>query len=132
MNIHEYQAKEILSEFGVNIPRGGLAYSPAQAVFRANEIGAKHFLVKAQIHSGARSSVGGIKRCSSDEEIRQAADELMGSRLVTRQTGPNGQGVHRLYIEEEAEVVNEYYSGFVLDRQKERVVVVASSDGRSL
>jgi succinyl-CoA synthetase beta subunit len=129
VNIHEYQAKEILSEFGVNVPRGGLAYSPAQAVFRAKEIGANHFLLKAQIHSGARSSVGGIIRCSSDEEIRQAADELMGKRLVTRQTGPDGQVVHRLYIEEMAEVVSECYIGFVLDRQKERVAVVASSDG---
>ena len=91
MNIHEYQAKEILSEFGVNIPRGGLAYSPAQAVFRANEIGAKHGLGKAQIHSGARSSVGGIKRCSSDEEIRQAADELgVLPALLVPQTTQHG------------------------------------------
>ena len=129
MDIHEYQAKELLSEFGVTVPRGGLAYSPAQAVFRANEIGAKRFLVKAQIHSGARSAAGGVIHCKTEDEIRQAADELMGKCLVTSQTGASGRVVHRLYVEEEAEVVSEYYVGFVLDRQMERVVVVASRKG---
>lgn len=129
MDIHEYQAKELLSEFGVTVPRGGLAYSPAQAVYRAKGIESKHFLVKAQIHSGARSAAGGIILCSGEEEIRKAADELMGKCLVTRQTGPKGQVVHRIYVEEQVTVVKEYYVGFVLDRQMERVVVVASADG---
>jgi malate-CoA ligase subunit beta len=129
MDIHEYQAKEILSEFSVNVPRGGLAYSPEQAVFRAGEIGAGKFLVKAQIHSGGRGKAGGVKFCNNDSEIRAAANELMGKRLVTNQTGPGGQLVHRLYVEEAIEVKKEYYLAFVLDRQMERVVVVASSVG---
>lgn len=129
MDIHEYQAKEILSEFSVNVPRGGLAYSPEQAVFRAGEIGGGKFLVKAQIHSGGRGKAGGIKFCNDDTEIRAAANELMGKRLVTNQTGPGGQLVHRLYVEEAIEVKKEYYLAFVLDRQIERVVVVASSAG---
>lgn len=129
MDIHEYQAKEILSEFGVNTPRGGLAYSPEQAVYRAGEIGGSGFLVKAQIHSGGRGRAGGIRRCNTDEEILTAANELLGKRLVTSQTGPAGQVVHRLYVEEAVEVSREYYVGFVLDRQLEQVVVVASGEG---
>ncbi|MEX2352852.1 MAG: malate--CoA ligase subunit beta [Gammaproteobacteria bacterium] len=129
MDIHEYQAKEILSEFGINIPCGGLAYSPEQAVFRAGEIGAGDFLVKAQIHSGGRDKAGGVKYCRNDEQIRSAAEELLGKRLFTRQTGPEGQVAHRLYLEEKVEVEQECYVGFVLDRKLERVVVVASREG---
>ncbi|MDQ3796210.1 MAG: acetate--CoA ligase family protein, partial [Pseudomonadota bacterium] len=88
MDIHEYQAKELLSNYGVPIPPGGLAYSPEQAVYRAKEIGGDKCVVKAQIHSGARGKAGGIKVCSNDREIWDAADELLGKRLVTRQTGP--------------------------------------------
>ncbi len=129
MDIHEYQAKELLSEFGVTVPQGGLAYSPAQAVYRAKGIESENVLVKAQIHSGARTAAGGIVPCSGEDEIRKAADELMGKCLVTRQTGPKGQIVHRLYVEQQMDSVREYYVGFVLDRQMERVVVMASADG---
>jgi succinyl-CoA synthetase beta subunit len=129
MDIHEYQAKEILSDFGVAIPRGGLAYSPEQAVYRAHEIGGDRWVVKAQIHSGARGKAGGIRVCTNDDEIWAAADELLGKRLVTHQTGPRGKVVHRLYIEEATEIAHEYYIGFVLDREKERVAVVASAEG---
>ena len=129
MDIHEYQAKEILSEFSVNVPKGGLAYSPEQAVFRASEIGGSKFLVKAQIHSGGRGKAGGIRLCNSESDIRAVSNELMGKRLVTNQTGPAGQLVHRLYVEEAVEVRSEYYLAFALDRQVERVVVVASSAG---
>ncbi len=129
MDIHEYQAKEILSEFGIPIPRGGLAYSPEQAVYRANEMGGEHWLVKAQIHSGARGKAGGIVICSSNEDISNAADDLLGKRLATHQTGSQGKLVHRLYVEEAIEIANEYYIGFVLDRQKEQIGVVASSQG---
>ena len=129
MDIHEYQSKEILSDFGVPIPRGGLAYSPEQAVYRAHEIGGDKWVVKAQIHSGARGKAGGIKVCSSDEDIWNAADELLGKRLVTHQTGPRGKVVHRLYVEAASDIAKEYYIGFVLDRAKERVAVVGSSEG---
>ncbi|MCH7695558.1 MAG: malate--CoA ligase subunit beta [Proteobacteria bacterium] len=129
MDIHEYQAKEILSDFGVTIPAGGLAYSPEQAVYRAKEIGGEKWVVKAQIHSGARGKAGGIKFCSNDDEIWSAADELLGKRLITAQTGKQGKIVHRLYVEAGSDIDKEFYIGFVLDRQQERVVVVASAEG---
>ncbi|MBI4005914.1 MAG: malate--CoA ligase subunit beta [Gammaproteobacteria bacterium] len=129
MDIHEYQAKEILSEFGVPIPQGGLAYSPEQAVYRAHEIGGEKWVVKAQIHSGARGKAGGIKICSTEEEIWQAAEELLGKRLITTQTGSQGKVCHRLYIEAATDIKRELYLGFVLDRAMERVAVVASSEG---
>jgi len=129
MDIHEYQAKEILKDFGIAIPAGGLAYSPEQAVYRAKEIGGEKWVVKAQIHSGARGKAGGIKVCSSDHEIWETADELLGKRLVTHQTGPRGKVVHRLYIEAATGIEREIYLGFVLDRQSERVMVVASGEG---
>ena len=129
MEIHEYQAKEILSDFGVPIPRGGLAYSPEQAVYRTHEIGGDAWVVKAQIHSGGRGKAGGIKFCRDDDEIWKAADELLGRRLITNQTGSAGKIIHRLYVEEASDIANEYYIGFVLDRQKERISIVASSEG---
>ncbi len=129
MDIHEYQAKELLSRFGVSVPRGGLAYSPEQAVYRANEIGGSKWAVKAQIHSGARGKAGGIKLCRSDNEIEEAAESLLGKRLVTVQTGPTGKLVSRLYIEEATDIDKEIYLSFVMDRAAERIVVVASAAG---
>ena len=99
MDIHEYQAKELLSKFGVPIPRGGLAYSPEQATYRASELGGA-VVVKAQIHSGARGKAGGVKVCKNEQEIADAAEFLLGRKLVTHQTGPAGKLVSRLYIEE--------------------------------
>ncbi len=129
MDIHEYQAKELLSKFGVTVPRGGLAYSPEQAVYRANEIGGSKWAVKAQIHSGARGKAGGIKLCRSDNEIEEAAESLLGKRLVTVQTGASGKLVSRLYIEEATDIDKEIYLSFVMDRAAERIVVVASAAG---
>lgn len=129
MDIHEYQAKELLSRFGVSVPRGGLAYSPEQAVYRANEIGGSKWAVKAQIHSGARGKAGGIKLCRSDNEIEEAAESLLGKRLVTVQTGSTGKLVSRLYIEEATDIDKEIYLSFVMDRAAERIVVVASAAG---
>jgi malate-CoA ligase subunit beta len=129
VDIHEYQAKELLSNYGVPIAPGGLAYSPEQAVYRAKEIGGDKCVVKAQIHSGARGKAGGIKVCSNDREIWDAADELLGKRLVTRQTGPQGKVVYRLYVEAASEIERELYVALVLDRARERVVVVASAEG---
>jgi malate-CoA ligase subunit beta len=129
MDIHEYQAKELLAGFGVAIPRGGVAYSPEQAVYRASEIGGARWAVKAQIHSGARGKAGGIKLCSNEDEVRQSAKALLGRRLVTHQTGPEGRTVHRLYIEAAVPIEREIYLGFVLDRKSERVMIVASPQG---
>lgn len=129
MDIHEYQAKEILTDFGIAVPKGGLAYSPEQAVYRAQEIGGDRWVVKAQIHSGARGKAGGIRVCETDEQIWRAADDLLGSRLVTAQTGPTGNVVHRLYIESAVNKKQELYLGFVLDRVSERIIVIASAEG---
>ena len=129
MDIHEYQAKELLAGFGVAIPRGGVAYSPEQAVYRASEIGGARWAVKAQIHSGARGKAGGIKVCISEDEVRQAAKSLLGKRLVTHQTGPEGRVVHRLYVEAAVPIEREIYVGFVLDRMSERIMVVAAPHG---
>ena len=129
MDIHEYQAKELLAGFGVAIPRGGVAYSPEQAVYRASEIGGARWAVKAQIHSGARGKAGGIKLCSNEDEVRTASKALLGKRLVTHQTGPEGRTVHRLYVEAAVPIEREIYLGFVLDRKSERVMIVASAQG---
>jgi succinyl-CoA synthetase beta subunit len=129
MDIHEYQAKEILSEFGVPVPRGGLAYSPEQAAYRAREIGGERWVVKAQIHAGGRGKAGGIKLCRDEHQVWGAADELLGKRLVTHQTGPRGKVIYRLYVEAATEIAKEFYLGLVLDRKSERVMVVASAAG---
>ncbi|MBU1211426.1 MAG: malate--CoA ligase subunit beta [Alphaproteobacteria bacterium] len=129
MDIHEYQAKELLSKFGVPIPRGGLAYSPEQATYRANEIGGTTWVVKAQIHAGARGKAGGVKICRSDEEIWEAADSMLGKKLVTTQTGPQGKLVSRLYVEEGTNIDKEFYLSLTMDRGKERIAVVASAAG---
>lgn len=129
MDIHEYQAKEILSGFGVPCPAGGLAYSPEQASYRAREIGGDRWVVKAQIHSGGRGEAGGVKICDNDDAIVEAANSLFGKRLVTKQTGPAGKMIYRLYVEEATEIERELYLGFVLDRKSERIMVVASTEG---
>jgi succinyl-CoA synthetase beta subunit len=129
MDIHEYQAKAILAEFGMPIARGGIAYSPEQAAYRAMELGGEQWVVKAQIHSGARGKAGGVKICGSENEVMDAANDMLGRRLVTNQTGPGGKLVGRLYIEEATDIAREIYLAFVLDRSAERIVCVASAAG---
>ncbi len=129
MDIHEYQAKEILAGFGVPTPRGGLAYSPEQAAYRAREIGGDKWVVKAQVHTGGRGKAGGIIVCENEHEVLEAANTLFGRKLVTHQTGPAGKTVYRLYVEGAVAIAKEYYLGFVLDRKSERVMVVASAAG---
>ncbi len=129
MDVHEYQAKELLVGFGVPVPKGGVAYSAEQAVYRAAEIGGSGWVVKAQIHAGARGKAGGIKPCATDVDVRQAAKDLLGTRLVTAQTGPEGLPVHRLLIEQAVTIARELYVGLVLDRKRERIVVVAHPHG---
>lgn len=129
MDIHEYQAKEILSKYGVPIAAGGLAYSPEQAVYRTSEIGGDVWVVKAQIHSGARGKAGGIKVCKNENEVYEAANDLLGKKLVTHQTGEQGKICNRLYIEAGCNIDREIYLAFVLDRAKEQVTVVSSAEG---
>ena len=129
MDIHEYQAKEILSEYGVKIAEGGLAYSPEQAIQRTREIGGDVWAVKAQIHSGARGKAGGVKICKTHDEIEAAAEHMLGRRLVTHQTGPTGKICGRLYIEAGTEIAKELYFSFLVDRSHERIVMVGSAEG---
>jgi malate-CoA ligase subunit beta len=129
MDIHEYQAKELLAGFGVPVPRGGVAYSAEQAVYRAVEVGGDRWVVKAQIHAGGRGKAGGVRLCSSEADVRQAAKDLLGTTLVTTQTGPEGLPVHRLLVEQALPVERELYVGLVLDRKRERIVVVAHPHG---
>ena len=129
MDIHEYQAKKILSNFGVTIPRGGIVYSPEDAENKAREIGGSKWVVKAQVHSGARGKAGGIIVCDTPLEVAQATDKLLGKKLVTNQTGPEGKIVNRIYIEEATDIERELYLGLVFDRSSESIMVVASTEG---
>ena len=129
MDIHEYQAKKILAGFGVAVPRGGIVYSPENAENKARELGGSKWVVKAQIHSGARGKAGGIIVCNSELEVAQATDKLLGKKLVTNQTGPEGKIVNRVYIEEATDIKKELYLGLVFDRSSESIMVVASTEG---
>ncbi|KUJ85139.1 succinate--CoA ligase subunit beta [Ruegeria marisrubri] len=129
MDIHEYQAKEILSNFGVDVPPGALAYSPEQAAYRARELGGDKWIVKAQVHAGGRGKAGGVKLCRTENEIHEACEDMFGRKLVTHQTGPEGKGIYRVYVEAAVPIDREIYLGFVLDRSSQRVMIVASSEG---
>ena len=129
MDIHEYQAKKILAGFGVTIPRGGIVYSPENAENKARELGGSKWVVKAQVHSGARGKAGGIVVCNNVLEVAQAADKLLGKKLITNQTGPEGKIINRVYIEEATDIKKELYLGLVFDRSSESIMVVASTEG---
>jgi succinyl-CoA synthetase beta subunit len=129
MNIHEYQSKQILKSFGVNVPNGKPAFNVDEAVANAKELGAKVCVVKAQIHAGGRGKAGGVKLAKSLDEVRQYATELLGKTLVTKQTGPAGKKVNRLLIEEGSNIAKEYYLSFVIDRTTAQVVMMGSEAG---
>ncbi len=129
MKIHEYQGKEIFRRFGMATPRGIPAFAVDEAVKAAQSIGGNVWVVKAQIHAGGRGKGGGVKVAKSLDEVRQRASEILGMQLVTHQTGPAGQKVRRLLIEQGADIRKELYVGMVVDRQTQRVVLMASSEG---
>ena len=129
MNIHEYQAKAVLREFGVPVPRGIPAMSVDEAVKAAKDLGGPVWVVKAQIHAGGRGKAGGVKVVKSIDEVKREAERLLGSTLVTHQTGPHGKEVHRLYIEEGSNIAREYYLSALVDRSTSRVSFVASTEG---
>ncbi|HEY7296450.1 MAG TPA: ADP-forming succinate--CoA ligase subunit beta [Xanthobacteraceae bacterium] len=129
MNIHEYQAKAVLREFGVPTPRGQAAFSPEEAVEAARQLGTAVVVVKAQIHAGGRGKAGGVKVVKSIDEVKREAARLLGSTLVTHQTGPGGKEVNRLYIEEGSAIARELYLSMLVDRESARVAVVASQEG---
>ena len=129
MDIHEHQAKDILAKFGVPVPKGGVAFTPEQAVFFARQVGDGSCVVKAQIYSGGRGEAGGVKVCNSETEVREFAGSLLGTNLITKQTDANGKRIDRLWIEEVSDIDRELYLGFVLDRKTERIMIVASGHG---
>ena len=129
MNIHEYQSKQILKSYGVNVPKGLPAFSVEEAVKNAKEIGSDVIVVKAQIHAGGRGKAGGVKLAKNIGDVETYAKELLGKTLVTHQTGPDGKKVGRLLIEEGSKIKKEYYLSFVIDRQTARVVMMGSEEG---
>jgi succinyl-CoA synthetase beta subunit len=129
MKIHEYQAKEILRKYGVVTPRGVPCFSVDEAVAAAQKLGGRVWVVKAQIHAGGRGKGGGVKLAKSIDEVRQHAGEILGMMLKTHQTGPQGQKVRRLLVEEGADIKKELYAGMVVDRGTQRVCLMASSEG---
>ncbi len=129
MNIHEYQGKDILRSYGVNVPNGHVAYTVDEAVQAAEKLDSSVKVVKAQIHAGGRGKAGGVKIAKNLDEVRTYANEILGKTLVTHQTGPEGKEVKRLLIEEGCDIQKEYYVGLVMDRATSRVVMMASEEG---
>ncbi len=127
MNIHEFQAKEILKRYGVAVPRGIVATTPEEAEAAARELGTPVVVVKAQIHAGGRGKAGGVKVVKSPAEAREAAAAMLGSRLVTHQTGPAGKEVLKVYVEEGCDIARELYLGIVVDRATGFVTIMAST-----
>ncbi|GGA39843.1 ADP-forming succinate--CoA ligase subunit beta [Paenibacillus physcomitrellae] len=129
MNIHEYQGKQVLKQYGVAVPEGHVAFSVEEAVQAAEKLGTPVVVVKAQIHAGGRGKAGGVKVAKGIDEVRSYAQELLGKVLVTHQTGPEGKEVKRLLIEQGCDIKKEYYIGVVVDRSTGRVVMMGSEEG---
>ncbi len=129
MNIHEYQAKQLMAKYGVAVPRGGVAYTPAEAETVAKEIPGKVWVVKAQIHAGGRGKAGGVKVVKSLDDVKTTAKALIGKVLVTPQTGPKGKEVKRIYVEEGCDIKRELYLGMLVDRATSQITLIASTEG---
>lgn len=129
MNIHEYQSKQVLKEFGVKVPNGNAAFSPEEAARVAKDLTTPVVVVKAQIHAGGRGKAGGVKLAHDIDEVKSFASSLLGKILVTHQTGPEGKQVNRLLIEEGSNIEKEYYLSFVIDRKTAQVVMMGSEEG---
>ncbi len=138
MNIHEYQAKTLLGKFGVAVPRGAVAYTVKEAEDAAKDLGGPVWVVKSQIHAGGRGAgrfkgdedgKGGVRVVKSVDEVRENADEMLGAVLVTKQTGPQGKEVKRLYIEEGCDIARELYLSLLVDRATSRITLMASTEG---
>ena len=129
MNIHEYQAKELLKKYGVPVPDGRVAHNVDNAVAVAEDLGGERWIVKAQIHAGGRGKGGGVKFASSLDDVRSLTDHMIGSQLVTPQTGKDGRLVQRVLIEQACDIQQEYYLGMVIDRATQRITVIASASG---
>lgn len=129
MNLHEYQAKQLLAKYGLPVPHGEVAWNVEEALAIADKLGTKRWVVKAQVHAGGRGKAGGVKLVSTKDEITQITKELFGKRLVTYQTNADGQPIHQILIEEPCDIDKELYLGAVIDRSKQRIVFMASTEG---
>ncbi len=129
MNVHEYQAKALLRDFGVAVPPGRLATTPAEAEQAARDLDANAVVIKAQVHAGGRGKAGGIKRAASADEAKRRASEILGMTLHSPQTGPEGKVVHEVYVEAGSSIARELYLGIVLARAEEQIAVIASTEG---
>jgi malate-CoA ligase subunit beta len=129
MNIHEYQAKELLKSYGIPVPLGEVVYTVKAATRVAEDIGGQRWVVKAQIHAGGRGKAGGVRLANSVEELRRLTDNMLGTTLATAQTDPSGQIVQRVLIERACKIERELYLGLVIDRATQRIVVIASAEG---
>lgn len=129
MNIHEYQAKELLKSYGIPVPLGEVVYSDKGAARVAEDIGGQRWVVKAQVHAGGRGKAGGVRMANSIQQLKELTDRMIGGRLVTEQTGPEGQLVQRVLVERACRVEREIYLGLTIDRASQRIVVIASADG---
>ena len=129
MNVHEYQAKELMKKFGIPVLKGGVTENADEAVKVAKDLGGDVWVVKAQIHAGGRGKAGGVKLAKSLDEVKQHASDILGKTLVTHQTGPEGKKVQKILIEQGCEIENEFYVGLVLDRSLGKVTFMASSEG---
>jgi succinyl-CoA synthetase beta subunit/malate-CoA ligase subunit beta len=129
MNIHEYQAKELLKSYGIAVPPGEVAYSDKAAARVAEDIGGQRWVVKAQVHAGGRGKAGGVKLANSLQELREITDRMIGTRLVTEQTGTHGQLIQRVLIERACRIDREIFLGLTVDRVTQRITVIASADG---
>ena len=129
MNIHEHQAKQILKKYGAPIPKGVFALSVDELLQKAKTLKTKKFVLKAQIHAGGRGKAGGIKILNSIEELKIAAEDMMGKILVTHQTGPEGRKVKRLYVEESSDIDKEFYLSCLIDRASSKIAFISSDQG---
>lgn len=129
MNIHEYQAKQVLKGFGIAVPRGGVAFTPDEAVKVGNALRTRSWVIKAQIHAGGRGKGGGIKVVKSIGEVSLEAERMLGMTLVTPQTGPEGKVVHRIYVEQGCDIERELYLALLVDRETSRIAFIASTEG---
>ena len=129
MNLHEYQAKQLLQEYDIPVPEGEVAWTVEEALKIPDNLGGRRWVVKAQVHAGGRGKAGGVKIVSSKEELEQVAQKLLGSRLVTYQTDAKGQPVNKLWVEKPSNIGRELYLGAVVDRAAQRVVFMASTEG---
>ncbi len=129
MNIHEHQAKELLKKYGISVPNGVFAFTVSELIEKAKKLNTKKYVLKAQIHAGGRGKAGGVKILNTIEELENSANELLGKRLITHQTGPEGKEVKRLYVEESSDIQKEFYLSCLVDRKSSKIAFISSDQG---